>query len=85
MSSMESAQLENLKREFEEIRDRVWQDPSIPPHQKQAQLYKLWQEFDSQRTALREGTLQGETGGEPVSLTTGRPVIFPRKRRPPWK
>jgi hypothetical protein len=58
MIMMENAQVEALKRQFEEDRARVWADPSISHDQKQAQVERLWQEFDSQRTALREGTFQ---------------------------
>ena len=82
MSSMESAQLETLKREFEEIRDRVWQDPSIPPHQKQAQVERLWAEFDARRNELRETMAQGQV----PAGTSRRPALFAGKRRRPlWK
>jgi hypothetical protein len=85
MSIMRDKNLEALTRQFEEDRARVWTDPSIPHDQKQAQVYRLWQEFDSQRRALQEGYFQGGTGAEPVSGITGRPVLFPRRRRRPWK
>ena len=85
MSIQRDSNLEALRRQFEEDRARVWTDPSIPPDQKQAQVLRLWQEFDSRRTALREGTFQGGIGGESVSGVTGRPMIFPRRRRRPWK
>ncbi len=85
MTMREDAQLEALTRQFEEDRARIWTDPRIPHGQKQAEVDRLWREFDARRTKLREGTFQGGTEGESVSPITGRPVIFPRKRRPPWK
>ena len=89
MSIMEDKNLETLTREFEEKRARVWEDESIPLGQKQAEVDRLWKEFDSQRTALQEGYFQGGlgggTGGGSVSGITGWPVLFPRRRRRPWK
>ncbi len=89
MTTMEDAQVENLKREFEEARDRVWRDPRIPPDQKQAEVDRLWREFDAERTELREmlnqGIVPAGASSQSVSPITGRPVIFPRKRRPLWK
>ncbi len=85
MSNMGDKNLEALTREYEENRDRVWVDDSIPWSQKQAEVNRLWREFDSQRRALQEGYSQGGTGGAPVSGATGRPMIFPRRRRRPWK
>ena len=82
---MRDGKLEALTRQLEEYRARIWQDPSIPHRQKQAEVYRLWQEFDAQRIAIQEGTFQGGTGEEPISPITGRPMIFPRKRRRPWK
>ena len=90
MTMLEDAQLETLKCQFEEDRDRVWRDPSIPHGQKQAQVDRLWREFDAQRAEVREALARGEvpagtSPGHPVSPLTGRSVIFPRKRRRPWK
>ena len=85
MTGMEDAQLEALKREFEEKRTRVWTDPSIPHNQKQPRVHQLWREFDARRTDLREGAFQGGTGGESVSPITGRPMMFPRKQHRPWR
>ena len=89
MISMEDAQLETLKREFQESTARIWQDPSIPPHQKPARVERLWREFDARRSELRETMARGElpagTSRHPVSPITGNPMIFPRKRRRPWK
>ena len=82
MTSMESAQLEALKREFQESRDRVWRDPSIPLGQKQAQVERLWAEFDARRNELRETMAQGQV---PAGASR-RPVLFAgKRRRPPWK
>ena len=82
---MRDKNLEALTRKFEENRARVWEDDSIPVGQKQLEVDRLWREFDSQRRALQEGFFQGGSGGEAVSGTTGRPVLFPRRRRRPWK
>ena len=85
MSTARGVNLEALRREFEERRARVWEDESIPLGQKQSEVDRLWREFDSQRRALQEGFSQGGSEGEAVSGTTGRPVLFPRRRRRPWK
>jgi hypothetical protein len=89
MTMMEDAQIEALKCQFEEDRARVWADPRIPHGQKQAEVDRLWREFDRQRTELREALAQGYvpagTSRRPVSPITGNPMIFPRKRRPYWK
>ena len=82
MTSMESAQLEALKREFEESRARVWQDPGIPLGQKQAQVERLWAEFDRRRNELRETMARGVV----PAGTSRRPAFFAGKRRRPlWK
>ena len=89
MTSMESAQIEALKREYEEDRARVWANPTIPPGMKQAEVNALWRKFDAQRAELQEALSRGEipagASRHPVSPITGRPMIFPRKRRRPWK
>ena len=89
MNVARGVNLEALRREFEESRARVWMDESIPVGQKQAEVNRLWREFDARRKEILEGFFQGNTGrdagGEPVSGITGRRVIFPRRRRRPWK
>ena len=89
MSIMGDKNLEALKREFEENRARVWVDDRVPHGQKQAEVDRLWREFDARRKEIQEGFFQGNTGGdaggECISGITGRHVIFPRRRRGPWK
>ena len=89
MTSMEDAQIELLKRQYEEDRARVWANPTIPPGMKQAEVNALWRKFDAQRAELQEALSRGEipagASRHPVSPITGRPMIFPRKRRRHWK
>jgi len=89
MSFTDEGYIEALRQEFRENSARVWEDESIPLGQKQPEVDRLWREFDSQRRALQEGYFQGGPGGgtgeEPVSGITGLPVLFPRRRRRPWK
>ena len=77
--------LEALRRQYEEDRTRVWEDETIPLGKKQLEVDRLWREFDSQRRALQEGFFQGGTGGDSVSGITGRPLLFPRRRRRLWR
>ncbi len=82
MTTMEDAQIETLKREFEDNRDRIWADPHIPPDQKQAEVDRLWRQFDAQRTELRQALNRGEV----PAGTSSRPAFFAGKRRRPlWK
>ena len=85
MSTARGVNLEALTLEFQEKRARVWEDESIPPDKKQLEVDRLWREFDSQRRALQERVSRGEVGGGPVSGPMRRRMIFPRKRRRPWK
>ena len=82
MTSMEDAQLETLRQEFEANRAKIWQDPSIPFERKGPAVERLWAEFDRQRTELREAMAQGEA----PAGTSRRPAFFAGKRRRPlWK
>lgn len=85
MSIMEDKNLETLRRQYEEDRDRVWTDETIPLSKRGAEVNRLWREFDEQRRALQEGFFQGGAGGSSISEITGRTVLFPRRRRRPWK
>jgi hypothetical protein len=85
MNTIGHKNLETLRRQFEKDRARVWEDEAIPLGHKQAEVDRLWRQFDAQRRELTEGTFQGGTGAEPVSGITGRSVLFPRRRRRPWK
>jgi hypothetical protein len=73
VSFQRDSNLEALRRQVEEDRTRVWTDPSMPHDRKQAQVLRLWQEFDNKRTALREGTFQGESGESPYPGSRGAP------------
>ena len=82
MTTMEDAQLETLKREFEENRARIWQDETIPFGKKGPAVERLWAEFDARRRELREAMAREEIAGG----TSRRPVFFAgRRRRPLWK
>jgi len=82
VSSMEDAQLEALRREFEASKAKIWQDPSIPFRSKRPAVERLWAEFDRRRTELREAMAQGEV----PAGTSRRPAFFAgRRRRPLWK
>jgi hypothetical protein len=70
---MRDKNLEALTRQFEEDRARVWADPSIPHDQKQEEVYKLWNKFDAQRTAIQEGTFQRDVGGGPCPRSPDAP------------
>ena len=89
MTMMEDPQIEALRQEYRENYARVWADESIPLGKRQVEADRLWREFDSQRRAIEEGQFQG--GGVsspvpgPVPASTGHRLIFPRKRRRPWK
>jgi hypothetical protein len=89
MGITQDKNLEALTREFEESRARVWVDERIPLEQKQAEVDRLWREFDDQRRALTEGIFRAgasvEAGETPVSPSTGRPSLIPRQRRKYWK
>jgi hypothetical protein len=85
MNIMRDKNLVTLRRQFEEDRARVWADEAIPLGYKQAEVDRVWRQFDAQRRELTEGTFRGGTGGEPASGITGQPVLCPRRRRRPWK
>ena len=85
MSATADRYLETLKREFKENRDKVRRDAGIPLEQKQPEVERLWREYDAWRREVRDGPFGGEAGDGALSGTTGRPVIFLRKRRRPWK
>jgi len=82
VTSTEDAQLEALKREFEERRAGIWTDPSMPFESKALAVERLWAEFDRRRTELQEALAQGKV----PAGTSRRPTFFASKRRRPlWK
>ena len=85
MSATADRYLETLKREFEENRDKVWQDAGIPLEQKQPEVERLWREYDARRREVRDGPFGGEAGDGVPAGATGRPMMFLRKTRRPWK
>jgi hypothetical protein len=70
-----------LERRFQEERDSIWADESIPLEHKQAEVDRRWREMNAQRMEIREATFGGESSWGPL----GRPSLIPRKRRPQWK
>jgi hypothetical protein len=81
MTNLESI-IATLERRFQEERDSIWTDESIPLEHKQAEVDRRWREMNAQRTEIREAAYSGgESSGGPL----GRPSLIPRKRRPQWK
>lgn len=86
MSTPADRYLETLKRKFEENRDRVWTDASIPFVQKQPEVERLWREYDARRREVRDGPFDAAPADRAVPPgPAGRPMPFLRKRRRPWK
>lgn len=77
--------LRALEREYQESRDSVWTDDTIPWARKQSEVDRLWREFDAQRTELREGTFQGKAGVDSRPALSASRRFIPRKRRRLWK
>ena len=78
--------VEALTREYEQNRARVWEDEGIRPEHKQAEVNRLWQEFDERRREARDGGHQGHAVSAGSSgRGQGRAIPFLRPRRRPWK
>ena len=77
-------QKEQLRAEFHESRARVWADENVPWEKRNAEVDRLWRDFDRQRQELLSAAdTQGEaTGGEAASP---RRSFLPRRRRRLWK
>jgi hypothetical protein len=84
MSATENAQIEALKREYEQNRARVWADERIRPEHKQAEVNRLWREFDAEREALRQEYAWGRSGVDPAA-DGPRKIFALRPRRRLWK
>jgi hypothetical protein len=85
MGITQDKNLEALRREFEENRARVWEDERIPLGEKQAEVDRLWREFDSQRRAIQDGIFQSGTGVVEAGEASRRSPLFVHQRRPYWK
>ena len=64
MSTTRGRDLETLKLEFQESKAKVWADRSLPWHEQQAQIGRLWEEFDRRRNELLERSAPREAAGE---------------------
>ena len=78
MSTTQGKDLEALKREFQESKAKVWANRSLPWSEQQAEIDRLWQEFNRRRNELEGSAPQGvdrEGGG------FQHPVFSKRRRR----
>ena len=77
MTSMEDAQIELLKRQYEEDRARVWANPTIPPGMKQAEVNALCVSLTHSAVSYRRRSLGGRFRrahrGFPYPLSRGAP------------
>jgi len=75
-------QIERLRAEFHESRARVWEDESVPWEKRNAEVDRLWQDFDRQRRELQSAAQEEATGEE---AAFPRRSFLPRRSRPHWK
>jgi hypothetical protein len=75
-------EIERLRAEFHENRARVWAEESIPWEKRNAEVERLWQDFDRQRRELQSAAQEETTGEEAASP---RRSFLPRPRRRYWK
>jgi hypothetical protein len=75
--------IERLTAEFQENKARIWADEAIPLEEKDPEIYRLWREFDKQRTELQSASPREATAQE--GHASSRRMILPRRRLPLWK
>jgi hypothetical protein len=75
-------EIERLRAEFHENRARVWADESVPWEKRNAEVDRLWQDFDRQRQELQSAAQEEATVDAAASP---RRSFLPRPRRRYWK
>jgi hypothetical protein len=76
--------IERLRTEFHENRARVGADENVPWEKRNAEVDRLWRDFDRQRQELLSAAdTQGEATGEEAA--SPRHSFLPRRRLPSWK
>jgi len=77
------SEIEQLRAEFEEGKAKIGADETIALEEKDPEIYRLWREFDKQRTELQSASPREATAQE--GHASSRRMILPRRRLPLWK